>query len=189
MENNEPIRAALPPTSNDSLYEIVNGQYVPLPSMSIYATWIMSRLSFRLGPFVEEQRLGTVVTEGLFILDVERNLRRRPDIAFVSARRWPLDKPWPETGDWQIIPDLAIEIISPNDLFEAVLAKVYEYFEYGMEQVWVVSPLEQKIYIYDGVNNIRIVTATEELQGIDLLPGFRLPLSTLFTRTQVAGSA
>lgn len=95
----------------------------------------------------------------------------------------------PEPGDWQIIPDLAIEIISPNDLFEAVLAKVHENFEYGMEQVWVVSPLEQKIYIHDGVNNIRIVTATEELQGIDLLPGFRLPLSTLFTRTQVAGSA
>lgn len=91
MENNEPDRAALPPTNNDSLYEIVNGQRVELPSVSIYATRIATRLTGRLDPFVDEQHLGTLVTEGLFILDAERNLRRRPDIAFVSARRWPLD--------------------------------------------------------------------------------------------------
>ena len=57
--------------------------------MSIYASWITARLGYRLGPFAEQQALGTVVLEALFILDAERDLRRRPDLAFVSADAGP----------------------------------------------------------------------------------------------------
>ena len=79
------------PADEEALYEVVNGQHGDLPPMSAYATWIASRLDHRLGPFVEEHGLGTVVTEMLFILDPRRNLRRRPDVAFVSAKRWPVN--------------------------------------------------------------------------------------------------
>src|SRR5205814_1449288 len=125
------------PTIEDTLYEVVNGQRVELPSMGIYASWITGQLDRRLGFFVDEHRLGTVVPEALFILDTEHNLRRRPDLAFVSAERWPLDRLIPETGDWEVVPDLAVEVISPNDLFEDVLGKMHEYFDKGVRQVWI----------------------------------------------------
>jgi Uma2 family endonuclease len=166
----------------EALYEVVNGQRVELPPISIYATWITSRLQNHLGPFAEEHRLGTVVTEALFILDPGHDLRRRPDVAFVSSRRWPLNQDIPETGDWEVIPDIAVEVISPNEGFEAVLAKIREYFQVGVQQVWIVSPLGKQLYIYDSPTRVRILAPPEELDGGPLLPGFRLPLKTLFRR-------
>jgi Uma2 family endonuclease len=164
---------------DEMLYEIVNGKYVELP-MSIYAIWIASYLSQCLGPYAKEHRLGIVVSEALFIIDPVKDIRRRPDVAFVSAATWPLDRPLPETGDWQVIPDLTVEVVSPNDLFEEVLKKMREYFNYGVKQVWIISPASQQIHIYDSPTQPRILGIDQDLEGGTLLPGFRMPVSSLF---------
>src|SRR5260370_16202408 len=110
----EPVEVAARP-AEEALYEVVNGERVELPAMSIYASWITARLDHRLGPFAETHALGTVVPEALFILDVERDLRRRPDLAFVSSQRWPLDRELPESGDWAVVPDLAVEVVRSEE--------------------------------------------------------------------------
>jgi Uma2 family endonuclease len=107
---------------DEPLYEIVNGQRVDLPPMSAYATWLASCLHGQLWPYAREKGLGMSVAEMLFVLDAEHNLHRRPDVAFVSTARWPLDRALPETGDWDVVPDLAVEVISSNDVFKDVLA-------------------------------------------------------------------
>jgi Uma2 family endonuclease len=168
---------------DEPVYEIVNGQRVDLPPMSAYATWLASRLHLRLGLYAEDKGLGPFVTEMLFVLDAEHNLRRRPDVAFVSTARWPLDRALPETGDWDVVPDLAVEVISPNDIFKDVLAKVREYFHYGVQVVWVVAPEEQQVYVYDAPTQVRILTGQDELTGGEVVPGFRLPLVHLFQHT------
>jgi Uma2 family endonuclease len=165
---------------DDSLYEIIDGQRVDLLPMSAYATWLASRLHSRLSPYAEDQGLGTTVTEMLFVLDAERDLRRRPDVAFVSTNRWPLDRVLPRTGDWVVVPNLAVEVISPNDVFQDVLAKLREYFQYGVQVVWVIAPEEQQVYVYDAPAHVRILTVQDELTGGEVVPGFRLPLSLLF---------
>ena len=165
---------------DEPLYEIVNGQRVELPPMSAYATWLASHLHGRLWPYAEEKGLGTSVAEMLFVLDTEHNLRRRPDVAFVSTARWPLDRALPETGDWDVVPDLAIEVISPKDVFKDVLAKVREYFHYGVQVIWVIAPEEQQVYVYDSPVQVRILTGQDELTGGEVVPGFRLPLVHLF---------
>jgi Uma2 family endonuclease len=165
---------------DEPLYEIVHGQCVELPPMSAYATWIASRLHLRLGLYAEDKGLGTSVTEMLFVLDAEHNLRRRPAVAFVSTARWPLDRALPETGDWDVVPDLAVEVISPNDVFKDVLAKVREYFHYGVQVVWVIAPEEQQVYVYNAPTHVRILTGHDELTSDEVVPGFRLPLGQLF---------
>lgn len=167
----------------EPLYEVVNGQRVDLPPICAYATWILARLQNRLGPFAEERALGTVVPEMLFILDVERDLRRRPDVAFVSAERWPLDRPLPETGDWAIVPNLAVEVISPHDVSREILVKLEDYFRYGVQLVWVIYPEPRLVYIYESFTDVRILTAEDTLNGGDVIPGFELPLTTLFQRS------
>jgi Uma2 family endonuclease len=171
------------PADEERLYEIVNGQRVELPPMSAYATWIASRLSHRLGPFADDRALGTVVTEMLFVLDRQQNLRRRPDVAFVSTKQWPLDRALPESGDWEIVPDLAVEVVSPTDEFSDVLAKVREYFGYGVRRVWVIVPEERQVYVYESPTQVRILAASDSLLGGDLFPDFALPLTSLFART------
>ncbi len=178
----EPSAAAIGSAKEEPLYEVVNGQKVELPPMSIYAAWIASRLQSRIGPFAETHGLGTVITEGLFILDRIKDLRRRPDVAFVSAEKWPLDRPIPETGDWELVPDLAVEVVSPNDIFQGVLAKMREYFRLGVKQVWIVLPVDREIYIYDSPRDLHILTADNELDGGVLLPGLRLSVASLFQR-------
>ena len=178
----EPTAAIAEPAKEEPLYEVVNGEKVELPPMSIYATWIASRLQSRIGPFAEAHGLGTVVTEGLFILDPVKNLRRRPDVAFVSAEKWPVDQPLPESGDWEMIPDLAVEVVSPNDIFQDVLAKIHEYFRLGVKQVWIVLPLDREIYFYDSPKDVRILTDVDHLDGGVLLPGLRLQVGSLFQR-------
>ena len=180
---------ALPPVGTptvivreEPLYEVVNGERVELPPMSIHAIWIATLLTTLMGPHAATNRLGWVVMEALFILDPVRDLRRRPDVAFISAQKWPLDRPLPETGDWEVIPDLAVEVSSPNDLLKDVLAQVREYFRLGVRQVWVVVPSEKQVHIYDSPSQIRILEETDELDGGTLLPGFRLPVAALFQR-------
>jgi Uma2 family endonuclease len=165
---------------DEPLYEIVNGQRVDIPPMSAYATWIASCIHGLLWPHSREKGLGVSVSEMLFVLDAEHNLRRRPDVAFVSTARWPLDRALPETGDWEVVPDLAVEVISPNDVFKDVLAKVREYFHYGVQVVWMVAPEERQVYVYDSPTHVRILTGQDELTGGKVVPGFRLPLGQLF---------
>jgi Uma2 family endonuclease len=177
------------PEDEEQLYEIVNGKRVELPAMSAYATWIASRLGHRLGPFAEDHSLGTVVTEMLFVLDGERNLRRRPDVAFVSAQQWPLERELAESGDWEVVPDLAVEVVSPTDEFSDVVSKVREYFQYGVRRVWVIVPEERQVYVYESPTQVRILAITDILSGGDLFPGFTLPLASLFARTAAPQSA
>jgi Uma2 family endonuclease len=178
----EPSAAAVGPAKEEPLYEVVNGQKVELPPRSIYAAWVASRLQHRIGTFAETQGSGTVVAQGLFILDPVKDLRRRPDVAFVSAAKWLLDRPLPETGDWEMVPDLAVEVISPNDVFQDALAKMREYFRLGVKQVWIVLPVNREIYIYDSPKDVRILAADDELDGGALLPGLRLTVASLFQR-------
>lgn len=171
------------PVQDELLYEIVDGQRVEVPPMSAYATWLASRLHGLLWPYTEEHALGAAVTEMLFILDASRDLRRRPDVAFVSAARWPLQQEFPETGDWDVVPELTVEVLSPNDVVKDVLAKLREYFHYGVQVVWVVLPEEQQVYVYTSPTQVRILTVDDTLTEEQLLPGFRLPLARLFQRT------
>ncbi len=170
------------PVQDELLYEIVDGQREEGPPMSAYATWLASRLQVHLGSYTEEHALGTAVAEMLFILDAQRDLRRRPDVAFVSATRWPLQQEFPETGDWAVVPELAVEVLSPNDAVKDVLAKVREYFHYSVQVVWVISPEEQQVYVYTAPTQVRILTIDDTLAEEQLLPGFHLPLVRLFQR-------
>jgi Uma2 family endonuclease len=166
--------------NGDVLYEVLNGQRVELPPMSAYATWISSRLFGRLFTFTDSTKVGTPLAEMLFVLDHVLDVRRRPDVGFVSAAKWPLDRPLPESGDWAIIPDLAVEVVSPNDTFYQVMAKMKEYFQYGVGQVWIVSPQDRQVLVYSSPTSNRIWSAGEELDGDPILPGFRLRIAELF---------
>jgi Uma2 family endonuclease len=176
----KPPAATVGPLHDEPLYEIVNGLKVELPPMSIYAVYVAGKIYGRLDQHAVTHRLGTTVMEGLFILDVVKDLRRRPDVAFVSAAKWPLDRKLPISGDWQIVPDLAVEVISPNDVLQHVFDKMREYFQVGVQQVWIVLPNYQQIYVYDSPTSPRVLTATDTLDGGALLPGLKLEVGSIF---------
>jgi Uma2 family endonuclease len=164
---------------DDSLYEIVDGIRVELPAMSFLAIWVASCLNGFLWPFVEKNKLGRAITEAIFILDAKKDIRRRPDVAFVSAQTWPLDRPIPSVGDLPVAPDLAVEVNSPTDAMDNVIDKIIEYFHHGVREVWLILPRQGQVYVYTSPTQVRILTAKEELADT-IVPGFRLNLAELF---------
>lgn len=177
------MNVAEPPATTGSVdpnivFEVVDGVIVE-KQMSAESTWVAARLDHRLGPFVEDNRLGTVVPEMLFVFEPNDKLKRRPDVAFVSAERWPLDRRPPGEGDWPVVPDLAVEVVSRNDSMDDVIDKVAEYFDHGVRQVWVILLRVRQVYVYDSLEDMRIVAEPAAL-ATPLVPGWSLPLATLF---------
>ena len=169
---------------DEPLYEIVDGQRVDLPPMGILSNLIALRLTVAISNHLSRSRQGTVVTEALFILGEAASLRRRPDVAFVSAERWPLDREIPETGDWAVVPDLAVEVTSPHDHYGDVIGKVQEYFEHGVREVWVVEPEHRVVHVHASPTGVEIRTHDQSLDT-PLLPGLTIPLADVFARRPV----
>ena len=61
-----------------------------------------------------------------------------PDLAFVSFDRWPRGKPVLGTNAWEVVPNLAIEVISPANGAHVVIEKIDDYFASSVERVWVI---------------------------------------------------
>jgi Uma2 family endonuclease len=116
----------------------------------------------------------------LFDFSGQLGTKRRPDLAFVSYARWPQDKPVPDVEAWEVVPNLAVEVISPTNRAPEILDKVQEYFQVGVERVWVIFPSHRVLYVYASPTDVRVLTEASDLTDESLLPSFRLPLHLLF---------
>jgi Uma2 family endonuclease len=161
-------------------YEVVGGQMLEKPVMGVLESLLASLLLRWIANHAHENQLGRVVTETLFLLDPALGLKRRPDLAFVSTQRWPLRRRVPRTEAWEVVPDLAVEIVSLSNTAEQVAEKIEDYFRSGVRQVWVVYPGTSKVYLYDTSTSVRILQVGDDLDGGSVLPGFRLALEDLF---------
>ena len=122
------------------------------------------------------------MVELLFRIDAEGKLKRRPDLAFVSARKWPVGRRVPKGEAWDMVPDLAVEVVSASNTAQEVIQKVVDYLAAGSRLVWVVYPDLKQVHVYTDLTSARILTEPAELDGSDVIPGFRLSLTELFGR-------
>jgi Uma2 family endonuclease len=164
---------------DDMLYEVVDGKIVE-KEMGAREVEIAGILVQFLGNFARTHRVGRALVEFIFRIDQTKDLQRRPDVAFVSHARWPVHRRVPDVAVWDMVPDLAIEVVSPSNTANHVHEKIHEYFKAGVTRVWVVYPRQQEVYVYASPTQIQVLQLGQELDGGDLVPGFRLPLAALF---------
>src|SRR5262245_17672232 len=172
--------APLTPPNGDILYEVVNGEVRELPPMGAFETSLANILLGHLEPFCRDHGLGRAFMEMLFLFNRSRSLQLRPDVAFVSYGRWPRGQGVPDTAAWEVVPNLAAEVVSRSNTWDEIVEKIRNYFDAGVERVWVVSPRTEQVYVYSAPNTNRIVDRNETLEGEDIVPGFALPLAQLF---------
>jgi Uma2 family endonuclease len=175
-----------PLLNGDVLYEVVDGEIRELPPMSARETQFATDLAGSMVTHARNASLGKVQVEMLFWLDKSRKLQRRPDVSFVSFQRWPKGKPVPGTEAWDVIPNLAVEIVSPTNGANEVLGRIEDYFACGVHRVWVIYPLYSKIYDYASPTTVQILTRDDRISGGDVLPGFELLLSEIFEEPTAA---
>jgi Uma2 family endonuclease len=165
----------------EPLFEIIDGQRVEISPMSILASRVTSNLQVELGFYVHAKRLGEALMETLFRLPLPVDRNRRPDLAFVSAQTIAQAAPQPGSDNaWAVLPELMVEVVSPHDIAEDIIERLNEYFAAGTKLVWIVYPTPRLLYVYESPRQVRILGAADELDGGVVLPGFRIPIASLF---------
>ena len=160
-------------------YELVAGRLRKMtPAGSLHGA-IGWRLAAAIGAHVDEHRLGVVFgADTGFKLARDPDTVRAPDVAFVSRPRIPVAGI--PTGYWSGPPDLAVEVLSPTDVRSEIADKIEEYLQSGVGQVWFVDPTARSVTIHRPNAAPETLGEAATIDGGDLLPGFRYPLSRLF---------
>jgi Uma2 family endonuclease len=134
-------------------------------------------LGAELRAYVKQTDAGVVLAaETGFKLQTDPDTVRAPDVAFVAKGREP---PPDARGFADGAPDLAVEVLSPDDPPGDVLAKVADWLSAGTRLVWVVDPLRHAARVYRQDGSETIVTADGTLEGEDVLPGFACPFASI----------
>lgn len=140
-----------------------------------------ARFIVQLGAYVEAQQNGIVYQDqvGYVLRGTKQQIELMviPDVSFVHADR--VDEVKPDDYYYQA-PDLAVEIISPNDRSSEIRRKVKSYFEHGTQQVWLVYPDSEEISVHLPDGSAKTYSAPDTVPGGDLLPGFALDLTRIF---------
>ena len=140
---------------------------------------IVIKLGRLLGSYVEAKRLGLIGTEIGFRLSRDPDTVRGPDVAFIAKSRLPKEGIPKKFADFP--PDLAVEVLSPEDTASELLRKVEEYLQGGVPLIWVVDPATQTVTVYRSLQDVRIVSSDQQLEGGEAVPGFQCKVADLFT--------
>lgn len=158
--------------------ELVRGVVVREPPAGFEHGRVANRILHLLTGFVEKHGLGEVLaSETGFVLFEEPPTVRAPDAAFVAEGRVPSPAP---PGFGRLAPDLAVEVVSPSNTIAQIHSKVLDYLDAGSRLVWVVDPATRSVTVYRSRKEIRLLVGDEELDGGEVLPGFRVGLSEIF---------
>jgi Uma2 family endonuclease len=167
---------ALPDDDQD--YELVEGRLVVSEPPGFGHGEIALHIGAMLLGFVRPRGLGAVVVESGYVLARRPDTVRGPDVSFVRADR----RPAREVAHryYEGAPDLAVEILSPDDRATEVARKVAGYLRAGTQAVWVVDPEDRTVVVHtpDGLARMHGPDAT--LDGGAALPGFACVVAELF---------
>lgn len=165
-------------------FELIDGEMIPLSAKvfgSDYVAWTLQNALTQIGS-------GYVFIETTFILPdtPEANWvkgSRQPDVLYLAKER--LDVYRRETADWRLkpltlVPDVAVEIVSPTDRLPKVWRKAAVYLEDGVRLVWVINPMREAVTIYASDEPPITLHRDGLLNGGAVLPGFSMAVHKLF---------
>lgn len=137
------------------------------------------RITWPLAQRVEENGLGTVYAAKTgFVLSRNPDTVRAPDVAFVRRER--VEEVGEAGGYWPGAPDLAVEVVSPNDGYAEVEGKVAEWLRAGCRMVIVADPSNRTVKVHRTATDVKTLAADGEIDGADVVPGWRLLVRDLF---------
>jgi len=162
----------------DRLYELIDGVLLE-KTVGTYESYLAGWLLQFLWVFLRENDLGIVLgADGMMRL--APGLVRIPDVSFISWNRLP-DRKVPREPIADLAPDLAIEVISKSNTPKEMGGKLADYFAAKVRQVWYVYHTPRReVHVYLSPEERTVLGETQTLDGGDVLPGFTLPLPSLF---------
>ena len=184
------VISSSPPVTPDDLlnmpdavgYELVDGNLVER-HMGAESSEIALRIAFLIGLFLREHRSGRLFgsdTSYQCFADAPNKVRRC-DVGFVRLER--LAGGRPPKGHILVSPDLAVEVVSPNDTADEVEEKVTEWLDAGVVLLWVVYPTTRTVRIHrprSSATRVSDLVETDTITGENVLPGFTCTVKEFF---------
>lgn len=156
--------------------ELIDGELTNMSPAGYDHDRVALNIASELRQFVRAHKLGSVVGSSAgFRLNPENVLS--PDAGYVSREREKLSQT-PPGGFFRGVPDLAVEVISPSERRTQIRLKNEKYFAQGTRLIWLVYLDRKQVDVLTSPDHVTTVK-DGELNG-DVLPGFRLPLKTIF---------
>lgn len=159
-------------------HELVEGRLTTMSPTGLVHGILAGQLAAALTAHVNERRLGLVTVETGFTLKSRPDTVRAPDVSFISRARVPPGNL--SAKFWDGAPDLAVEVLSPDDRPHEVENKTREYLEAGAAAVWIVRPDARTVTIHHASGDPVVFGEGDVLEDPAALPGFRLSISELF---------
>ncbi|MCA9237340.1 MAG: Uma2 family endonuclease [Planctomycetales bacterium] len=140
---------------------------------------IGGRIQSLLAHHVKPPKLGRIfLAETGFLVGRNPDTVRAPDVAFIAKENLPATMP--ESAFWPGAPDLAVEVLSPDDRTVAVDKKIQTWLAAGAKLVWVVDPELETVAIYRSTTDVSIVARDGRITGRDSIAGFECDVREFF---------
>jgi len=160
-------------------YELVKGELYEMPPAGGRHGSVAMRIASRLSTFAGEHQLGEVfAAETGFIIRRDPDTVRAPDASFIARDRLPAGEL--PAGYLEIMPDLAVEVLSPNDRPNEVRDKVEDWLRSGVKLVWVIYPASRSATVYRSMDDVQELSEDDSLDGEQVVPGFSCSVGDLF---------
>ena len=159
-------------------YELVRGELRKMAPPGLYHGVNGSRIVETLLPHVRQNGLGEVpIPSPGFILSRDPDHVREPDVSFIRQER--MDEVDYTRRYFPGAPDLAVEVISPNDRYADVDEKVADWLDTGVRMVIVVNERNHTVKVYTPAG-MATLSESDMLDGMDVVPGWRMPVADIF---------
>lgn len=160
-------------------YELVQGELRRMSPAGHHHGRLVLNITTPLDQYVRTHQLGAVyAAETGFQLTSDPDTVRAADVAFVRQER--VAAVGDTDGYWPGAPDLAVEVVSPNDLYTEIEDKVSDWLDAGTRMVVIVNPRKQSVTVYRSRTDITLLTADNTLDGADVVSGWQIAIRSLF---------
>lgn len=150
--------------------ELIRGRLIVREPPGTRHGMIAATLCYLIASFVRREKLGAVFAQDTgFKIESDPDTVRAPDVAYLSSARLSAVA---RRGYAAVAPDLAAEVMSPDDRPGEVLSKVGAWLNAGAKLVWVVDPDREEVTVYRADGSVRIVGSDDSVSGEEVLPGF-----------------
>ena len=162
---------------SDRICELVDGILVEKP-MGSYESLLAARIAQWMLNHLDVSKAGIVLGEA-GMLKLLPGQVRIPDVCFISWERMP-GRQLPQEPIYSLVPDLAVEILSPGNTDAEMQRKLHEYFAAGVRLVWYIAPATRTARAFTAEDQWQEFGPGDSLSGGDVLPGFAMSLDKLF---------
>ncbi len=169
------------PENEHKFFYLIDGELFFMSRPGRIHGLIASLIAHFLWSYVLERDIGEITTETGYHPPEDRTTLLGPDVAFVRRERLPE----PLTAHfYPVMPDLAVEILSPSNTMPELRRKAQVYLRHGTALIWLVNPDEKTVEVWRKTADGETVNETVDsvLNGESVLPGFTLGLDSLFSR-------